>query len=122
MEHLKGKKMSLIKNNDAIKLEVIKRLKNVYDPEIPVNIYDLGLIYSINFAVIDNYMHATVEMTLTSPSCPVADSLVDQVKYVTLSVNEIDEVNVQLVFDPPWDSNKMSEDAKEVMAASGAVI
>ena len=114
--------MSLIKNNDAIKLEVIKRLKNVYDPEIPVNIYDLGLIYSINFAVIDNYMHATVEMTLTSPSCPVADSLVDQVKYVTLSVNEIDEVNVQLVFDPPWDSNKMSEDAKEVMAASGAVI
>ncbi|PLY07050.1 MAG: FeS assembly SUF system protein [Arcobacter sp.] len=114
--------MSLIKNYEAIKLEVIKRLKNVYDPEIPVNIYDLGLIYSINFAIENNYMYATVEMTLTSPSCPVADSLVDQVKYVTLSVNEIDEVNVQLVFDPPWDTSKMSEDAKELMAASGAVI
>lgn len=114
--------MSSIKNYDSIKLEVIKRLKNVYDPEIPVNIYDLGLIYSIDFEVIDNYMHATVEMTLTSPSCPVAESLVEQVRYVTLSAEEVDEANVQLVFDPPWDPSKMSEDAKEVMAASGAVI
>lgn len=114
--------MSTINNYDSIKLEVIKRLKNVYDPEIPVNIYDLGLIYSIDFEVIDNYMHATVEMTLTSPSCPVAESLVEQVRYVTLSVNEVDEANVELVFDPPWDTSKMSEEAKEVMAASGAVI
>ena len=114
--------MSSIKNYDSIKLEVIKRLKNVFDPEIPVNIYDLGLIYSIDFEVIDNYMHATIQMTLTSPSCPVAESLVEQVRYVTLSVNEVDEANVDLVFDPPWDTSKMSEDAKEIMAASGAVI
>ena len=114
--------MSLIKNEEELRLDAINRLKNVYDPEIPVNIYDLGLIYSIDFEVIDNYMHATVEMTLTSPSCPVAESLVEQVRYVTLSVNEVDEANVELVFDPPWDTSKMSEDAKEVMAASGAVI
>jgi len=114
--------MSLIKNEEAMRLEAIKRLKNIYDPEIPVNIYDLGLIYSISFAIIKNYMHATVEMTLTSPSCPVAESLVEQVRYVTLSVNEIDEVNVNLVFDPPWDKSMMSEEANEIMAASGAVI
>ncbi len=114
--------MSLIKNDDAIRNETIKRLKNIFDPEIPVNIYDLGLIYHIDFAIIDNYRHATVVMTLTSPSCPVAEGLVEQVRYVTLSVEEIDEVNVNLVFDPPWDTSKMSEDAKEIMAASGAVI
>ncbi len=114
--------MSLIKNDEAIKAETIKRLKNIFDPEIPVNIYDLGLIYSIDFAIVNNYRHATVTMTLTSPSCPVAEGLVEQVRYVTLSVEEIDEVNVDLVFDPPWDMSKMSEDAKEIMAASGAAI
>ncbi len=107
---------------DVIKEEVIKRLKNVFDPEIPVNIYDLGLIYSINFEVINNYLHASVEMTLTSPSCPVAESLVEQVRYVTLSVDEVDEANVDLVFNPPWIPDMMSEDAREIMGASGAVI
>lgn len=114
--------MSLIKNNEALRAEVITRLKNIFDPEIPVNIYDLGLIYKIDFAQIDNYMHCTVEMTLTSPSCPVAEGLVEQVRYVTLSVEEIDEVNVNLVFDPPWGTTLMSEDAKEIMAASGAIV
>ena len=114
--------MSLLKNDNTIKAEVINRLKKIFDPEIPVNIYDLGLIYTIDFAIVNNYRHATVVMTLTSPSCPVAEGLVEQVRYVTLSVNEIDEVNVNLVFDPPWDTSKMSEDAKEAMAASGAII
>lgn len=114
--------MSLIKNNNAIEAELIKRLKNIFDPEIPVNIYDLGLIYKIDFAIKDKYMHCTVEMTLTSPSCPVAEGLVEQVRYVTMSLNEIDEVNVNLVFDPPWDMSKISEDAREIMMASGAVI
>ncbi len=107
---------------ETLREETIKRLKNVFDPEIPVNIYDLGLIYSIDFSVIDNYTHAKVKMTLTSPSCPVAESLLEQVRYVTLSVDQIDEAVVDLVFDPPWDTNMMSEDANDVMAASGAAI
>lgn len=114
--------MSLNKNEEELRLDAINRLKNVYDPEIPVNIYDLGLIYSIDFETIDNYIHATVEMTLTSPSCPVAESLVEQVRYVVLSVPEVDESNVNLVFNPPWDNSKMSEDAREIMGASGAII
>lgn len=114
--------MSLIKTDEAIRLEVIDRLKHVFDPEIPVNIYDLGLIYEIEFAIINNYRHCTVEMTLTSPACPVAESLVEQVRYVSLSVAEVDEVNVNVVFDPPWGTHLMSEEAKEVMALSGAII
>lgn len=120
--------MSQINNNnenkkfDILEKEAIEKLKKVFDPEIPVNIYDLGLIYSIDFQIIDNYTYATVKMTLTSPSCPVAESLVEQVRYVTLSVDQVDEVNVDLVFNPPWDPKMMSEDAKEVMGASGAVI
>lgn len=110
------------KKFDILEKEAIEKLKKVFDPEIPVNIYDLGLIYSIDFQIIDNYTYATVKMTLTSPSCPVAESLVEQVRYVTLSVDQVDEVNVDLVFNPPWDPKMMSEDAKEVMGASGAVI
>lgn len=114
--------MSQIENTENIKEKVIEKLKNVYDPEIPVNIYDLGLIYTIDFETIDNYLHCTIDMTLTSPACPVAESLVEQTKYVALSVEVIDEVVVNLVFNPPWDINKVSEDGKEIMMASGAVI
>lgn len=114
--------MSKIENEDKITEELVKRLKNVYDPEIPVNIFDLGLIYAVEYEKLNNYLHAKVEMTLTSPACPVAESLVEQVKYVTLSVDEIDEVNVNLVFDPPWDMSMMSDEAKEIMGASGAII
>ncbi len=108
------------KDDEKIKEEIIKNLKNIYDPEIPVNIYDLGLIYEINLETINNYKYATIQMTLTSPSCPVAESLVDQVKYITLNIPEIDEVNVNLVFNPPWDTSMMSEEAKEIMGTSGA--
>lgn len=114
--------MSLIKTEDTIKKELILKLKNIYDPEIPVNIYDLGLIYKIDFAIRNNYMHCTIEMTLTSPACPVAEGLVEDVRYFAASINEIDEVNVNLVFDPPWDMSKMSEEAREIMITSGAII
>ena len=105
-----------------IEEKVIEHLKKVYDPEIPANIYDLGLIYNIEFDVNNNYLYCTVTMTLTSPTCPVADSLLEQVKYVALAVDEIDEAFVKLVFSPPWDPSMMSEDAREIMGASGAAM
>ena len=105
-----------------IEKKVIEHLKKVYDPEIPANIFDLGLIYNIEFDVNNNYLYCTVTMTLTSPTCPVADSLLEQVKYVTLAVDEIDEVFVKLVFSPPWNPAMMSEDAREIMGASGAAM
>ncbi len=105
-----------------IENKVIEHLKKVYEPEIPANIFDLGLIYEIRFEERDNYLFCEVDMTLTSPTCPVADSLLEQVRYVTLAVDEIDEVKVSLVFNPPWDPSMMSEDAREIMGASGAAM
>ena len=105
-----------------IENKVIEHLKKVYDPEIPANIFDLGLIYNIEFDVNNNYLYCTVTMTLTSPTCPVADSLLEHVKYVTLAVDEIDEVFVKLVFSPPWSPEMMTEDAREIMGASGAAM
>jgi len=105
-----------------LKEELEKRYRNIYDPEIPTNIYDLGLIYGVTFEENGNYLYANVEMTLTSPACPVAESLVEQVQYATSGVPEIDEAYVKLTFDPPWDPSMMSDDAKEVMGASGAAV
>ena len=105
-----------------IEKKVIEHLKKVYDPEIPANIFDLGLIYNIEFDINNNYLYCTVTMTLTSPTCPVAESLLEQVKYVVLAVDEVDEAFVKLVFSPPWDPSMMSEDAREVMGASGAAM
>ncbi|XPV67735.1 MAG: metal-sulfur cluster assembly factor [Halarcobacter sp.] len=109
-------------DEDSLKEKVIHNLKHVFDPEIPVNIYDLGLIYKIEFEVKENYIYCYIDMTLTSPACPVAESLLDQVKYVSLSVDEIDEAQVNLVFDPVWTPEMMSEEAREVMGSSGAII
>lgn len=114
--------MSLIKDEDELRNQVISNLKHVFDPEIPVNIYDLGLVYKIEFREKDNYIYCDIDMTLTSPACPVADSLIDQVKYVSQSVDLIDESYVHLVFNPPWDPSMMSEEAKEIMGTVGAVI
>ena len=105
-----------------IENKVIEHLKKVYDPEIPANVFDLGLIYNIEFIQKENYLYCMITMTLTSPTCPVADSLLEQVKYVTLAVDEIDEAMVRLVFSPPWDPSMMSEDAREIMGASGAAM
>lgn len=114
--------MSVETNFDDIKEQIIRHISKVYDPEIPADIYNLGLIYDIRLSQKNNYIFAEIDMTLTSPACPVADSLLEQVRYVTLAVDLVDEVKVNLVFNPPWDPSMMSEDAREIMGASGAAM
>ena len=87
---------------------IINNLKEVYDPEIPVNIYDLGLVYNVD---IDGDT-ANILMTLTAPGCPVIDVLIDDVTLAAKSVDGIENVNVELTFDPPWDKSMMSEEAR----------
>jgi FeS assembly SUF system protein len=88
---------------------VIQALKEIYDPEIPVNIYDLGLIYGVDITA-DG--HASVQMTLTTPHCPVAESMPGEVELRVGSVPGIGHAEVNLVWDPPWDPQKMTDDAK----------
>ncbi len=88
---------------------VIEALKEIFDPEIPVNIYDLGLIYGVD--IVDE-AHATVTMTLTTPHCPVAESMPAEVELRVMSVPGIATAEVNLVWDPPWDPQKMSDEAK----------
>ena len=92
-----------------LKQKIINEIKKVYDPEIPVNIYELGLIYKIE---IDKKYIVNVDMTLTTPNCPVADSLPKQVKEYIMNVKGVSDVKLNLVWDPPWDKSKMSEAAK----------
>ena len=92
-----------------LKEKVIKEIKKIYDPEIPVNIYELGLIYKIE--IIDN-KKVNIDMTLTTPNCPVADSLPKMVKNNILTIDGVSDVNLNLVWDPPWTKDKMSEAAK----------
>ena len=92
-----------------LKEKVILEIKKIYDPEIPVNIYELGLIYNIN---IDEKNKVKIDMTLTSPNCPVAESLPNSVKDNVLKVDGVSDVDLKLVWDPPWDKDKMSEAAK----------
>tara|TARA_B100001105_G_C22218280_1_gene368489 strand:- start:221 stop:523 length:303 start_codon:yes stop_codon:yes gene_type:complete len=92
-----------------LKDKVIKQIKTVYDPEIPVNIYELGLIYKIE---VDDKNKVNVDMTLTSPNCPVAESLPKEVKDNIMKVEGVSDVNLNLVWEPPWDKDKMSEAAK----------
>lgn len=88
---------------------IIENLKGVYDPEIPVNVYDLGLIYNVD---IDENNSANILMTLTAPGCPVVDVLVDEITQAAKSVDTIETVNVELTFEPPWDKSMMSEEAR----------
>ena len=92
-----------------LKEKVILEIKKIYDPEIPVNIYELGLIYNIE---IDEKNKVNIDMTLTSPNCPVAESLPNSVKDNVLKVDGVSDVGLNLVWDPPWDKDKMSEAAK----------
>jgi len=94
---------------NELKDKVILEIKKIYDPEIPVNIYELGLIYKID---IDNEKKVNIEMTLTSPNCPVAESLPKMVKDNILKLEGVDDVDLKLVWDPPWTKDKMSEAAK----------
>ena len=91
-----------------LKEKVISEIKKIYDPEIPVNIYELGLIYDVS---IENH-DVKVKMTLTSPNCPVAESLPKEVKDSIKEIKEVKDVSLDLVWDPPWNKSMMSEAAK----------
>ena len=93
-----------------LKNKIIEEIKKIYDPEIPVNIYELGLIYKIEFD--EKNKKADIEMTLTSPNCPVAESLPNNVKENVLKVEGINEVDLKLVWNPPWTKDMMYEAAK----------
>jgi len=92
-----------------VRSKIIKEIKKIYDPEIPVNIYELGLIYKIE---VDKENRVNIDMTLTSPNCPVAESLPKKVKDNIMRVEGVSEVNLNLVWEPPWSKDKMSETAK----------
>ena len=92
-----------------IKNRVIEKIKQIYDPEIPVNIYELGLIYNIK---IDENNNVKIDMTLTSPNCPVAESLPKEVKDSIMNVEGVKDITLYLVWDPPWDKSMMTEAAK----------
>lgn len=87
---------------------IVVLLRTVYDPEIPVNIFDLGLVYDVD---VDDDYNVTVEMTLTSPSCPAADFILMDVQMKIESIKEVKSLKIDLVFDPPWDKSMMSEEA-----------
>ncbi|WP_300666049.1 SUF system Fe-S cluster assembly protein [Fluviicola sp.] len=95
MEHLEDK--------------IVEILKTIFDPEIPVDIYELGLIYEVR---ISKEGVVEIDMTLTSPNCPVAESLPKDVKEKVESIEEVSEAHINIVFDPPWDKDMMSEEAK----------
>ena len=91
-----------------IKNKIIDEIRKIYDPELPVNIYELGLIYDIKV----NGCKAEIKMTLTTPNCPVAESLPKEVKEGAMQVEGIDDVDLELVWDPPWNKDMMSDSAK----------
>ena len=92
----------------SVEKNIVLTLKNIYDPEIPVNIYDLGLIYEIDF---DPEGVANIRMTLTAPNCPMADLLIDDINTQVKKIPGVASVNIMLTFEPPWDRSMMSEEA-----------
>ncbi len=94
---------------EQLKTEIIKTMKTIYDPEIPVDIYELGLIYEVN---IDEQNHVEIVMTLTSPSCPVAGTMPQEVEQKVKGVAGVSDVTLELVFEPPWNQDMMSEEAQ----------
>jgi len=102
--------MSEAKNDTlALKEDIVRAIKNVYDPEIPVDVYELGLIYEINILPINN---VEIVMTLTSPSCPAAETIPSEVEMNVKAVPNVNDVNIELTFDPPYATDMMSEEAK----------
>lgn len=92
--------------------KIISALKTVYDPEIPVDVYELGLIYEVK---VNEGGAVVIRMTLTSPMCPVAESLPMEVQEKVMAVEGVTDVDLQVIFDPPWDKSKMSEEARLVL-------
>ncbi len=101
--------MDLKEQKVILENEIIRSLREIYDPEVPVNIYDLGLVYGI---VLDDEMKATVTMTLTTPNCPVAESLPTEVKEKVAAIAGIREAEVVITFDPPWTMDQLSDEAR----------
>ena len=101
--------MTEILTEEQLKKKALEAIKKVYDPEIPVNIYELGLVYEISIFPLNNVF---VQMTLTSPSCPAAQSIPDDVKRNIKEIEGVNEVTVEITFDPPWTQEMMSEAAK----------
>ena len=97
--------------NEFLKTEeaIVAMLKTVYDPEIPVNVYDLGLIYKVD---IDDRQNVRIDMTLTAPNCPAADFIIEDVRMKVASIDGVNNVEVNLVFEPEWDKEMMSDEAK----------
>ena len=96
-------------DTEALKTDIIAKLKTVYDPEIPVDIYELGLIYEIT---VEENGNVKILMTLTSPNCPAAEEIPADIDAKVKSLEEVKELNVQITFDPPWDKDMMSEEAQ----------
>ncbi|MBX6321210.1 MAG: SUF system Fe-S cluster assembly protein [Rhodospirillaceae bacterium] len=94
---------------EALRNDVVAALKTVYDPEIPVNIYDLGLVYGVEVEATGD---VRIEMTLTAPGCPVAASMPDMVRQAIEPVPGVGAIDVEIVWDPPWDPSRMSDEAK----------
>ena len=92
--------------------DVITVLKTIFDPEIPVDIYELGLIYEVKFSDVDGGQKVDIQMTLTSPNCPVAESMPNDVKQKVAAMNGVVEANVDIVFEPVWTQDMMSQEAK----------
>ena len=99
----------MIKDILQLETEIFNVIKSIYDPEVPVNLYDLGLIYDID---VDDYDNVEITMTLTAPNCPIADSILQEVKDKVSAIEGTKRVDVILVFDPPWDKSMMSDEAK----------
>jgi len=107
-QKIKDKKMEPSEQLE-IETRIVQVLKNIYDPEIPVNIYDLGLIYKIN---LDDDHIAHITMTLTAPNCPLAEELIEEVKYKVAGTKGVKDCELKLTFNPPWDKSMLSEEAK----------
>ena len=105
-------KNAIEQNEETLKIteKAIEMLKTVFDPEIPVNVYDLGLIYKIDYQPEDKSLH--VDMTLTAPHCPMADFIMEDVRQKLLSVEGPEKLDLRLVFEPEWNQDMMSEEAK----------
>lgn len=94
---------------EALKTDIIAKLKTVYDPEIPVDIYELGLIYEIN---VDEFGNVRIIMTLTSPNCPAAEEIPADIDNKVKALVQVKDLNIHITFDPPWDKDMMSEEAQ----------
>ncbi len=96
-------------DKNQLSIKIVEVLKTIYDPEIPVNVYDLGLIYEV---IIDDDFNVEIKMTLTSPNCPMVDSLLKEIFDKTRNIEGVKSVVLNIVFDPPWDKSMMSDEAK----------